>query len=149
MSFVLDDGGRRDAGFTNKRTAGDCVPRAVAIASGRPYAEVYAALAEGMESQRRTKRSGKTTGKRSASNGVTTGRKWFKDYMVGLGFKWVPTMQIGEGCTVHLKADELPAGRLVVSVSKHYTAMLDGVIHDAYDPSRGGTRCVYGYWILR
>ena len=24
--------------------------------------------------------------------------------------------------------------------------MIDGVIHDTYDPTRGGTRCVYGYW---
>jgi hypothetical protein len=22
------------------------------------------------------------------------------------------------------------------------------VIHDTYDPSRGGNRCVYGYWKL-
>ena len=22
----------------------------------------------------------------------------------------------------------------------------DGVVHDTYDPSRDGTRCVYGYW---
>jgi hypothetical protein len=44
-------------------------------------------------------------------------------------------MQIGSGCTVHLRADELPSGRLVVSVSKHLTAVIDGVIHDAHDPS--------------
>jgi hypothetical protein len=55
-------------------------------------------------------------------------------------------MQIGSGCTVHLKANELPAGRLVVSVSKHLTAVVDGVIHDTHDCSRGETRCVYGYW---
>lgn len=42
--------------------------------------------------------------------------------------------------------NELPPGRLVVSVSKHLTAVVDGVIHDRYDPSRDGTRCVYGYW---
>ena len=55
-------------------------------------------------------------------------------------------MQIGSGCTVHLRADELPPGRLVVSVSKHLTAVIDGVIHDTHDCSRRGTRCVYGYW---
>jgi hypothetical protein len=32
-------------------------------------------------------------------------------------------------------------------VSKHYCAVIDGVIHDTSDPSRDGTRCVYGYWI--
>ncbi len=37
-------------------------------------------------------------------------------------------MQIGSGCTVHLRADELPSGRLVVSVSRHLTAVIDCVI---------------------
>jgi hypothetical protein len=60
--------------------------------------------------------------------------------------KWTPTMQIGLGCKVHLKPDELPQGRLVVCVSRHYTAVIDGVIHDNHDCSRDETRCVYGYY---
>jgi hypothetical protein len=166
--FVIDDGGRRAAGFTNKATAGDCVARAVAIASGRPYAEVYAFLAEGNATQRVTKHSGRRAhaGVRTASHGIWTKRKWFCDYMVSLGFRWVPTMAIGQGCTVHLTAAELPAGRLIARLSRHYTAVIDGVIHDAYDPRRGAilgglgaddrhvvltpeSRCVYGYWIKR
>ena len=55
-------------------------------------------------------------------------------------------MQIGSGCTIYLRADELPSGRLVVSVSKHLTAVVTGVIHDTHTCSRGETRCVYGYW---
>ena len=47
---------------------------------------------------------------------------------------------------MHLDPAELPSGRIVVSLSKHYTALVDGIIHDTHDPSRGGTRCVYGYW---
>ena len=66
--------------------------------------------------------------------------------MSSLGWRWVPTMQIGQGCTVHLRGDELPSGTLLVTVSKHYTAVIDGIIHDIYDPSREGTRCVYGYY---
>lgn len=141
MTFKYNDGGREAAGF--KGQAGDCVARAVSIASGRPYAEVYARLAEGNGSQRAGKK-----GKRSASarNGVHVTRKWFKDLMVEWGFVWVPTMTIGSGCKVHLRADELPAGRLVVSVSGHYTTMIDGVINDTWNPDRGGDRCVYGYW---
>ena len=65
-----------------------------------------------------------------------------------LGFEWNPTMQIGSGCKVHLHDGELPLDRLVVAVSKQYTAVIDGVIHDIYDPSRDGERCVYGYWRL-
>lgn len=55
-------------------------------------------------------------------------------------------MQIGQGCKVHLRADELPQGRLVVSLSKHHSAVIDGVVHDTFDPNRDGTRCVYGYY---
>jgi hypothetical protein len=142
VRFVYDDGGRAAAGYIGK--AGDCVCRAVAIASGKPYTEVYAALSAGTGSQRASKHGGKKPA--SARNGINTGRKWFNDYMTGLGFTWVPTMQIGSGCTVHLRAEELPAGRLVVNVSKHYVAVIDGVVHDTYDPTRNGGRCVYGYY---
>lgn len=144
MMTVRNDGGRKAAGY--KGDAGDCVARAISIASGRPYQEVYDRLAAGQAAQRKSKRTKKQP--RSARNGVHVKRQWFKDYMTELGFVWHATMKIGEGCKVHLKADELPAGRLVVQVSRHMVAVIDGVIHDTYDPSREGTRCVYGYWTL-
>ena len=55
-------------------------------------------------------------------------------------------MRIGTGCKVHLKSDELPIGRIIVRLSKHVCAVIDGVINDTYDCSREGTRCVYGYY---
>jgi hypothetical protein len=70
----------------------------------------------------------------------------FHDYILGHGFEWVPTMKVGSGCQVHLRPDELPTGTLIVKVSKHLTAVVDGVIEDTHDPSRGGNRCVYGYY---
>lgn len=167
--FIFDDGGRTASG--RKGFAGDCVCRAIAIAAELPYEEVYARLAKERGGQRATKRTGKK--RAGAREGINTRRKWFKDYMASLGFEWVPTMQIGSGCKVHLTADELPAGRIVVAVSKHYTAMIDGVIHDTHDPRRDvhyveqsdrqlrpgewrnpngicgiARRCVYGYWQL-
>jgi len=137
MKFQYDDGGRAAAGFTGK--AGDCVTRAVAIATGQPYAAVYAVLALNAGRERNSRGA-------TARNGIHTSRKWFKNYMRALGWEFVATMGIGTGCTVHLRAEELPPGRLVVSVSRHYCAVIDGVIHDAFDPQRGGLRCVYGYW---
>lgn len=144
--MVTTDGGRAAAGFRGR--AGDCVCRSIAIASGVPYAEVHAVLAKGNATQRQTRRSrgGKAAGKETADLGIRVQRLWFRRYMESLGFRWTPTMRVGSGCTVHLRADELPAGRLVVAVSRHYTAVIDGVIHDTHDPSREGTRCVYGYW---
>ena len=139
--FVFDDGGRQEAGY--KGLAGDCVVRAVAIASGRPYQEIYDALSDESRTQRLTKHS---KNKSSARNGVNTKRKWFKDYMESLGFEWTPTMRVGQGCKVHLRKDELPEGQLVVALSKHYAAVVDGVLYDTHDCSRDGARCVYGYW---
>jgi hypothetical protein len=140
--FVLNDGGRAAAGYKGKTQ--DCVTRSIAIAAQLPYQAVYDAISERSKTQRVTKGAKR---KVSARESVNTGRKWFKDYMASLGFKWVPTMAIGSGCQVHLAASELPMGRLIVSVSKHYTVMIDGVIHDTHDPRREGSRCVYGYWI--
>lgn len=157
MQFVFDDGGRADSG--RKGFAGDCVARSIAIAAELPYDEVYRALAKGRGEQRATKRTGKK--RASAREGINTKRKWFRDYMASIGFEWVPTMQIGSGCTVHLRDGELPGGRLIVAVSNHYTAVIDGVVRDTHDPQRciievgrkDGVdyrreihRCVYGYW---
>ena len=137
--FVNDDGGRSEAGF--KGGAGDCVTRAIAIATKKPYLEVYSALNEASKSERTGKRK---RGKSSARNGVY--KNTIRKYMKSIGWTWVPTMQIGSGCKVHLRGDELPAGRIVASASKHLVAVIDWVIHDTYDCSRQGKRCVYGYY---
>jgi hypothetical protein len=93
------------------------------------------------------KTKGRTTaGIHSAAHGIYTESVFFKRYMGHLGFIWVPTMRIGSGCVVHLRAEDLPKGRIIVRVSKHLAAVIDGVLHDTYDCSRKGTRCVYGFW---
>lgn len=137
MKQIYNDGGSG----TGKRR--DCVTRAIAIATGKPYAEVYDAMCAINYNSRRDLTC---TGSARADKGVDTKCKGFKDYMAALGWTWTPTMQIGSGCTVHLRDGELPMGRLIVWVSRHLVAVIDGVIHDTHDCSRGGTRCVYGYW---
>ncbi len=140
MKFIEDDGGRKDAGY--KGYAGDCVTRSIAIVTGVPYKEIYDTLNILSE----TERTGKLKKKKSnARNGVY--RTTYDKYLKSLGYKWVATMHIGSGCQVHLREDELPMGRLVVRVSKHVTAVIDGVLHDNMDCSREGNRCVYGYYI--
>lgn len=138
IPWTYNDGGRREAGF--KGDTGDCVTRAIAIAAQKPYIEVYNAINE--VAQRERPRKGRK--RSSARTGVKIAT--IRRYMESLGWTWVPTMQIGSGCKVHLRPEELPSGRLVVSVSKHLVAVIDGVIHDTHDPSREGTRCVYGYY---
>lgn len=139
MKFIANDGGRAAAGFKGK--AGDCAVRAIAIATGRPYQEVYDAI----NMLGATERTGRR--KRGTSNARTgVYKSAVHKYMASIGWSWTPTMQIGSGCKVHVREDELPTGRLVLNLSRHYAAVVDGVLHDAYDSSRDGTRCVYGYW---
>jgi len=138
--WKYNDGGRAAAGY--RGTAGDCATRAIAIATGIPYQIVYDVI---NEIAKRHEHPAKGRRRRSsARNGV------HKPTIVRLlnanGWRWTPTMGIGTGCRVHLRADELPPGRLIVQVSHHLTAVIDGVIQDTHDPSRAGTRCVYGYW---
>jgi hypothetical protein len=139
--WVLNDGGRAAAGHKGKN--GDCVCRAIAIATDQPYAQVYDALSAIGWSPWRTYW-------RDPADGLTIpneeGRRRTRAYIEQIGLAWTPTMAIGSGCRVHLCADELPTGRLIVSVSHHLVAVIDGVIHDTHDCSRGGTRCVYGHW---
>jgi len=139
IGFVCDDGGRKSAGF--KGTARDCVVRAITIAGGYDYADIYAMVNEFGAAERHSK---KRKGKSSARTGVHN--PTIRRIMDTLGWPWTPTMFIGQGCRVHLRADQLPSGRLVVSLSKHVAAVIDGVLYDEYDCSRDGTRCVYGYW---
>lgn len=142
IRFVYDDGGRAAAGF--KGTAGDCGARAIAIAAGLPYREVYDTINDLARRERTGKRKRRVSNARLGVHRVTMHR-----YLVGmLGAAWTPTMNIGSGCRVHLRADELPEGRLVVSLSRHYAAVVDGVLCDLDDCSRDGTRCVYGFWRL-
>ena len=105
MKWVWDDGGRAAAGF--RGLAGDCVCRAIAIASGQDYRVVYNAI------------------NKYAQGGYPLRRR---------------------GLRSSARTGELPGGRLVVNCSRHLTAVIDGVVHDIFDPSRDGTRCVYGFW---
>lgn len=140
MDYTYNDGGRKEHGY--KGNAQDCVARAIAIAAQEPYELIYRELNEWGSRERLSKRR-KT--KSSARTGVYV--PTIRKYLASKGWRWVPTMQIGQGCKVHLRKEELPSGRLIVSVSKHVVAVIDGTINDIFDPARDGTRCVYGYYV--
>jgi hypothetical protein len=135
MEVIITDGGKKIGGKSK-----DCVCRAISIATGIDYQKVYDDLI--LFSKKERPRKGK---KRSHPNSGIL-KPTIKKYISSLGWIWIPTMKIGSGCKVHLKKEELPAGRLIVSVSRHLVAVIDGVIYDNHDPSRNGSRCVYGYW---
>jgi len=140
--FVYDDGGRSEH---FKGVTGDCVVRAITIAAELPYKQVYDDLFEASREYKAKSRS-KAAKRLSPSPRTGVYKEVFKPYLESLGWEWTPTMAIGSGCQVHLRPDELPSGRIIVNLSRHIAAVIDGVVHDLYDPSREGTRCVYGYW---
>ncbi len=152
MEFVYNDGGRAEAGY--KGTTGDCVCRAFAIATGKPYKTVYDDINRIAQNERTGKR------KKTTSNARTGVHRYTEKKLAALyGFKWIPTMKIGEGCKVHLTAEELPAGTIIVAVARHLVCVKDGVIHDTYNSSikqhydadgnliTNEKRCVYGYFV--
>jgi hypothetical protein len=149
MEFIFNDGGRKDAGY--KGQTSDCVTRSIAIITGKPYKEVYDALNVLSESKKLGRRLEKNAYGNSyvkvSSSRTGVVRKIYDEYLKSLGYKWIPTMGIGTGCKIHLNPDELPKGRLIVRLSKHLTAIIDGIIYDTFDCSREENRCVYGYYI--
>jgi len=142
-AWVFDDGGKPES----IKGKGDCVVRAIAIAGQIRYEDVADALRPRCTELNRKAAAGKRkrlSGRSSVTGGVH--KEVYHQWLLDQGWTWTPTMKIGQGCKVHLRADELPSGRLIARLSKHLCAVVDGVIHDIHDPSRDGTRCVYGYY---
>jgi hypothetical protein len=154
--WVKDDGGRAASGIANsnnRRTeTGDCVTRAIAIATGKPYAEVHDALTvrtvrhvyDGGDSRypewsKWAKRRG---GVRAfdPDHGCPLGA--YGPYLASLGWRCTST----KSQRIRLRADELPPGRLVVHIRQHLVAVIDGVIHDIYDSGGSGRVRVQHYW---
>jgi hypothetical protein len=153
LKWVKDDGGRRTSGIARaagrKNEVGDCVTRAIAIASGKPYREVHDALTlatlrhvyAGGDGGYWSKHDRRRGGVRAfdPDHGCSDGV--YGPYLKSLGWKYVsPKGQ------VRLRADELPRGRLIVSISRHLVAVIDHVIYDTHDCGGAGRVRVKGYW---
>tara|TARA_R100000501_G_C2588492_1_gene89319 strand:+ start:182 stop:619 length:438 start_codon:yes stop_codon:yes gene_type:complete len=136
--FIFNDGGRAKAGYKGK--AEDCVVRAIAIATETNYQKVYDDITK-------LNKNNNKKGKKTSARDGNTNKKTINQYLKSKGWKWNATMGIGTGCKTHLKKDELPKGKIICRITRHIVAVINGVIHDTYNCSRNGTRCVYGYWI--
>jgi hypothetical protein len=139
--WKLNDGGRADAGYEGRE--GDCVIRAISVATEKPYSEVREALLA--SAARYAKRYPRSTEaefiKRSRKGGYNV-HGAYRGYLKSLGWQYTEPKE-----TVYLRADMLPRGRLVVLVSRHAVAVIDGVIHDNWDSGgRSGRVRVKGYW---
>lgn len=155
MKFVYNDGGRSK--YFKGENVGDCVTRAIAIATGRDYKEVYDTLNQMAKKESVKRHRGH---KRSESrNGVF--KETWKRYLKNIGWVHVSTCAIGSReDKVKFVDGALPSeGTYIVQLSRHLTCLVDGVINDTYDCSKkqyydwetgdlmtNDERCVYGYW---
>jgi hypothetical protein len=125
-NFIQTDGGRSQY---FKGQAGDCAARAMAIALELDYKQCYNELAAAHRA---------TTGKRTARNGI-----YKDDFSVVLkrhGWVWHPAPKIDGRKARHY---DMPEGRVIARMSRHFAAVIDGVVHDSFD-SRD--KMIYGFW---
>lgn len=146
IDFINTDGGRSKY-FTGEK-AGDCVIRAIAIATKQDYKEVYDQMFNLNRefSKGRSKKARKLKEKGSSPRNGNF-KEVYEPYILGLGFSWVSCMGIGTGMQTHLNKAELPKGILILRLSKHLACVINHTLYDSFDCSRNGKRGVYGYWI--
>jgi hypothetical protein len=136
LVWVHSDGGRAAAGY--KGDAPDCVTRAIALATGKPYKEVYDSINELVR-----RASGGTLRKAGAARGVPSylvGR-----YMAEVGWEYVPLRD-----ATYAHPALLQPGVIVVDAPRHLACVVDGVLYDTFDsahsPVRRKARKIQGYY---
>lgn len=123
--WVYTDGGRSQY---FKGVARDCATRAMAIALNRDYKLCYDELAL---------QAKQSTGKKSARNGMH--KEDFSTVLKRYGYVW-HSAPIFNGRKA--RCSDL-SGKVIARQSKHFVAVIDGVVHDIFDSTQ---KMVYGYW---
>lgn len=128
MDFIWDDGGRAASGYVG--LSGDCVTRAIAIATGACYRDVYEKLGKASE--------------KSPRDGVHT-----ETAAVYLAERdWRRTLGLERPFFV----EDLPRGIVIVHLARanergqHFCTLIDHVVHDTWDPSDDDDYIVKSYW---
>lgn len=144
MDFVYNDGGR--SRYFKAKSVGDCVTRAIAIATRTDYKEVYDSLNKLAKAERVGSKKRHIS---SSRNGVykITERK----YLESIGWSYKPLMKIGASEHYYLTESdletlELDDGRYILQIRRHLTAVIDGVINDTFNPSEYYDPMLYGYY---
>jgi hypothetical protein len=142
-----------DAGYSGRTTRrgrhipGNGVVRAIAIATGQHYMHVHTELYRMQCDYVNRSRSQRVQDKGASIDAAGVWPYVSTKYLVDRGWTWVPVMRIGSGVTMHLSYEEVPDLPLFIArVSKNLVTVVHGVAQDVYDPSRTGTRALYGYF---
>lgn len=127
--FVETDGGRKAS--TRSRQTNDCTVRAITVATGLSYDEVYDILAD-------------------------LGRKCSKGWGIpkqfdirGYRLQWQAFQAVkGERRMNPVRfCREYPKGRYIGRTAKHVFAVIDGTVYDLY--KERDDRCIYGCWSVK
>ena len=134
MEYQFNEGGRFASGFRGQ--AGDCVTRAIAIATDTQYRQIYKALSGltkvmtgGLE----------TTARNGCSKPVA------HQYLTGLGWSLVLTPK----CYL---IDAPKNQRIIAVLPRHKVAVINGTVHDSWDSrvsrrTKNGSPRLLGYYI--
>lgn len=146
MEYVYSDGGRNQAGYTG--AAGDCVVRAIAIATDLEYQVVYDALTA--ETRRYASNRRNKIAQKIQSLGASPRRGVYKevytDYLKNLGWE-------KRKGGVKLDDDTFRQGTFLCKTRKHLCCIKDGVLFDSYDSqlttgkyAPATIKTVFTYW---
>ncbi|MCA9133491.1 MAG: DUF2786 domain-containing protein [Planctomycetales bacterium] len=129
MEFVWNDGGRAACGFVG--LAGDCVTRAISIATGAVYRDVYQELG--------------TASEHSPRDGVAN--SFTADYLKQRGWQCCDSQ--GDRA---FDSSELPKGVVIAQVgkrdepSRHMCTVIDHVVHDTWNPADDEDYFLKSFW---
>ena len=135
LDFRFHDGGRSNY---FKGEAGDCVVRAIAIATNTDYKVVYDELFQinkDYVAKKNTKLSKQMKSRANQKGGTPRNgnyKKIYHDYLINKGWKWVSLRKFGS--KERTKLDQLThLKNIIVAVNKHLMCMKDGIVYDTWD----------------
>ena len=149
LEYHYNDGGRAAAGFRGK--TGDCLVRAVAIATGLPYRDVYHTVSSTM----------KKHGYRASGNVYLQTQELRKPGMLRVGAVQRLVLKDYGFVKVSLPPGPRPTytqafqqfGTCIVSTNGHVATLMDGALQDTFDgrtydyPTVAGERKARSVWV--
>lgn len=131
LPHVLTDGGRKEAGY--KGSTGDCVIRAIAVATGEKYKDIYKAIFA-MAKANPTFRQAMYPHRCSPRFGVY--QEHYQEYLEARGWKWIPATELQPESGKITEENIKMVGTAIIKVHRHLMAVKDGVVHDSFPPSQ-------------
>ena len=135
LNFIYSDGGRSNY---FKGEAGDCVVRAISIATEIDYKVIYDKLFDlnkdyiAKKNTKLSKQMKSRTREKGGSPRSGNYKKIYHDYLLNNNWRWVSLRKFGS--KERTKLDELTnKGNIIVAVNRHLMCMKNGTVYDTWD----------------